>query len=108
MTSPSASPEIGPWRRARPLLGTYVEITLDAPRAPYPALAFETAFAETVRVLGRIDGCFANAGVAGLGASTAFADMSTDEWRRVLDEMLMLTRAVTRVARSARSSPAGS
>ena len=50
MTSPSASPEIGPWRRARPLLGTYVEITLDAPGAPYPAQAFETAFAEIGRI----------------------------------------------------------
>lgn len=50
MTSPSASPQIGPWRRARPLLGTYVEITLDAPGAPYPAQAFETAFAEIGRI----------------------------------------------------------
>ena len=50
MTSPSASPEIGPWRRARPLLGTYVEITLDAPGAPYPAQAFEMAFAEIGRI----------------------------------------------------------
>ncbi|MGB2941307.1 MAG: FAD:protein FMN transferase [Candidatus Macondimonas sp.] len=50
MTSPSASPEIGPWRRARPLLGTYVEITLDAPGAPYPTQAFETAFAQIGRI----------------------------------------------------------
>ncbi len=50
MTSPSASPEIGPWRRARPLLGTYVEITLDAPGAAYPVQAFETAFAEIGRI----------------------------------------------------------
>ncbi len=50
MTSPSASPEIGPWRRARPLLGTYVEITLDAPGAAYPAQGFETAFAEIGRI----------------------------------------------------------
>lgn len=50
MTSPSASPEIGPWRRARPLLGTYVEITINAPGVPYPAQAFETAFAEVGRI----------------------------------------------------------
>ncbi len=50
MTSPATSSEIGPWRRARPLLGTYVEITLDAPGAPYPAQAFETAFAEISRI----------------------------------------------------------
>jgi NAD(P)-dependent dehydrogenase (short-subunit alcohol dehydrogenase family) len=46
--------------------------------------AVEAAFAETVHVLGRVDGCFANAGVAALGTPTAFADMSTDEWRRVI------------------------
>jgi thiamine biosynthesis lipoprotein len=50
MMSSCASPEIGPWRRARPLLGTYVEITLDAPGAPYPAQAFEAAFAEIGRI----------------------------------------------------------
>jgi NAD(P)-dependent dehydrogenase (short-subunit alcohol dehydrogenase family) len=46
--------------------------------------AVETAFAETVRILGRVDGCFANAGVSGRGGSISFADMSADEWRRVL------------------------
>jgi len=50
MMSPTASPEIGPWRRARPLLGTYVEITLDAPGAAYPGQAFEMAFAEISRI----------------------------------------------------------
>jgi NAD(P)-dependent dehydrogenase (short-subunit alcohol dehydrogenase family) len=35
-------------------------------------------------VLGRVDGCFANAGVSALGGTTGFADMSTAEWHRVL------------------------
>lgn len=40
------------------------------------------AFARTVDTLGRVDGCFANAGVSGRGA-VAFRDMPVDEWRRV-------------------------
>ena len=40
--------------------------------------AVETAFAETLRQLGRVDGCFANAGVAGRG-SASFVEMATDE-----------------------------
>jgi NAD(P)-dependent dehydrogenase (short-subunit alcohol dehydrogenase family) len=46
--------------------------------------AVEAAFAETVRTLGRVDGCFANAGVSGRGITRSFAQMTTDEWRRVL------------------------
>jgi NAD(P)-dependent dehydrogenase (short-subunit alcohol dehydrogenase family) len=46
--------------------------------------AVEAAFAETVKTLGRVDGCFANAGVSGRGITRSFAQMSTDEWRRVL------------------------
>ena len=45
--------------------------------------AVDSAFAETVRVLGRVDGCFANAGVSGRGTAS-FLDMKSDEWRRVL------------------------
>jgi NAD(P)-dependent dehydrogenase (short-subunit alcohol dehydrogenase family) len=45
--------------------------------------AVEQAFAETLRVLGRVDGCFANAGVSGRGASS-FLEISPEEWRRVL------------------------
>ena len=45
--------------------------------------AVETAFAETLRQLGRVDGCFANAGVAGRG-SASFVEMATEEWQRVL------------------------
>jgi hypothetical protein len=46
--------------------------------------AVEAAFAETVKQLGRVDGCFANAGVSGRGGATSFAQMSTEEWHRVL------------------------
>ena len=45
--------------------------------------AVERAFAETVKELGRVDGCFANAGVSGRGQKS-FLDMSTEEWNRVL------------------------
>ncbi len=44
--------------------------------------AVEDAFAETIDVLGRVDACFANAGVSGMAPS--FAEMPTEEWRRVL------------------------
>ena len=46
--------------------------------------AVEAAFAQTVRELGRVDGCFANAGVIGRDGSASFVDMSAEEWRRVL------------------------
>ena len=45
--------------------------------------AVEAAFAETVGRLGRVDGCFANAGVSGRGTAS-FLEMSGEEWRRVL------------------------
>jgi NAD(P)-dependent dehydrogenase (short-subunit alcohol dehydrogenase family) len=45
--------------------------------------AVEAAMAETLRVLGRVDGCFANAGVSGRGTSS-FLALSAQEWRRVL------------------------
>lgn len=49
--SPSARAETGPWRRARPLLGTFVEITLsESAESGYPAVAFEAAFAAIARV----------------------------------------------------------
>ncbi len=44
--------------------------------------AVEKAFAETVEELGRVDACFANAGVPPLAPS--FAEMTIEEWRRVL------------------------
>jgi len=45
--------------------------------------AVEAAMTETLSVLGRVDGCFANAGVSGRGTSS-FLALSAEEWRRVL------------------------
>ena len=42
----------------------------------------EHCFAETLKAFGRVDACFANAGVPPLAPS--FVEMSTEEWRRVL------------------------
>lgn len=39
-------------------------------------------FHETLEEFGRVDGCFANAGIGGRG--TAFEELTTDEWRRML------------------------
>jgi hypothetical protein len=46
--------------------------------------AVEASFRKTVDVMGRVDGCFANAGVSGRGGAPAFTEMTADEWRRVL------------------------
>lgn len=46
--------------------------------------AVERAFAETVAAFGRVDACFANAGVSGRSAGAGFLEMTTAEWRRVL------------------------
>ena len=43
-------------------------------------------FSATLDALGRIDACFANAGVAGIAPSSA--EMDTDEWRRVISANL--------------------
>jgi NAD(P)-dependent dehydrogenase (short-subunit alcohol dehydrogenase family) len=45
--------------------------------------AVAEAFAQTLAALGRVDGCFANAGVGGRGAAS-FLDITSEEWRRVL------------------------
>jgi hypothetical protein len=45
--------------------------------------AVEAAMAETLSVFGRVDGCFANAGVSGRG-SASFLALSAEEWHRVL------------------------
>ena len=45
--------------------------------------AVEAAFARTLEALGRVDGCFANAGVGG-GGSASFLEMTAEQWRRVL------------------------
>lgn len=49
--------------------------------------AVNDAFAKTLGEHGRVDGCFANAGVSGRnlkhGKPADFADMETEEWKRV-------------------------
>jgi NAD(P)-dependent dehydrogenase (short-subunit alcohol dehydrogenase family) len=45
--------------------------------------AVANGFATAVSALGRVHGCFANAGVSGVAAS--FMGLELDEWRRVLD-----------------------
>lgn len=45
--------------------------------------AVDQAFAESLRQLGRVDGCFANAGVAGFSRKS-FTEMTREEWERVL------------------------
>ncbi len=44
--------------------------------------AVETAFARTLEEFGRVDGCFANAGVSGRGGKP-FLEMTSAEWHRV-------------------------
>lgn len=44
--------------------------------------AVEVAFARTLDHFGRVDGCFANAGVSGRGGRS-FLEMSSEEWHRV-------------------------
>ncbi len=41
----------------------------------------ENCFAETLAELGRVDGCFANAGTG--GRADSFMEMTTEEWKRV-------------------------
>ena len=45
--------------------------------------AVQVAFAETLKTHSRVDGCFANAGIGGLG--TRFDETSAEEWHRVID-----------------------
>ncbi len=60
--------------------------------------AVEAAIAEALATLGRIDACFANAGVSGRAPS--FLEMTADEWRRVLsvnlDGVFFTLRGVAR------------
>lgn len=44
--------------------------------------AVEQSFAETLEVFGRVDGCFANSGVAKSGR---FEEFSSDDWRHVMN-----------------------
>ena len=43
----------------------------------------EKRFAEAVASLGPVHACFANAGVSGRSDVKSFAEMSTEEWKRV-------------------------
>ncbi len=45
--------------------------------------AVEQGFAETIKTLGHVDNCVANAGVSGRGQG-AILQMTTEEWRRVM------------------------
>lgn len=60
--------------------------------------AVEASFAATVEALGKIDSCFANAGVGGQAPS--FLEMTDDEWQRVmrvnLDGAFYTLQAATR------------
>jgi NAD(P)-dependent dehydrogenase (short-subunit alcohol dehydrogenase family) len=62
--------------------------------------AVEHAFASTLDLLGRIDGCFANAGVSGRSGGRPFHEMTTEEWHRVtrvnLDGAFYTFRAAAR------------
>jgi NAD(P)-dependent dehydrogenase (short-subunit alcohol dehydrogenase family) len=60
--------------------------------------AVADAFAQTVKHFGRVDACFANAGIGGGG--TAFVDITSEQWRRVtavnLDGVFFTFRAAAR------------
>ena len=57
----------------------------------------EAAFAATVEAMGKVDACFANAGIAG---AAPFLEMTLDEWRRVtrvnLDGAFLTLRTAAR------------
>jgi NAD(P)-dependent dehydrogenase (short-subunit alcohol dehydrogenase family) len=61
--------------------------------------AVEGAFATTVKELGKVDSCFANAGIGGASPG-GFAEFPTEQWRRVmrvnLDGVFYTLRAATR------------
>src|SRR4051794_28368519 len=44
--------------------------------------AVEAAFAATLEAMGKVDSCFANAGIG--GGARSFMEMTTEEWHRVL------------------------
>ncbi|HEV8518625.1 MAG TPA: SDR family oxidoreductase [Burkholderiales bacterium] len=44
----------------------------------------ERAFADTVNHFGRVDACFANAGVIGSSGVKSFVELTAEEWRRVM------------------------
>lgn len=59
----------------------------------------EDSFAETLKAFGRVDSCFANAGIGG-GSPLPFYEQPTDAWRRVwsvnLDGAFYTLRAASR------------
>jgi NAD(P)-dependent dehydrogenase (short-subunit alcohol dehydrogenase family) len=61
--------------------------------------AVNDAFAATVDTMGRVDGCFANAGVGG-GGVASFLEMTSEQWHRVtrvnLDGAFYTFRAAAR------------
>ncbi len=64
--------------------------------------AVEREMAATLKALGRLDACFANAGVSGRGgAHKIFSEMTTAEWHRVtrvhIDGTFFTFRAATRI-----------
>ena len=71
----------------------------------------ESAFAAALKAMGRIDGCFANAGVS--QARAPLAELDTKEWRRVLsvnlDGAFFTLRAAARhmVERAKAGEPGG-
>jgi len=62
--------------------------------------AVERAFADTLATFGRVDACFANAGVSGRSGGQGFVEMTAEEWRRVtsvnLDGAFFTLRAAAR------------
>ena len=60
----------------------------------------EKCFADTVAHFGRVDACFANAGVSGRAEVKSFTTLSTEEWKRVtrvnLDGAFFTLRAAAR------------
>jgi NAD(P)-dependent dehydrogenase (short-subunit alcohol dehydrogenase family) len=71
----------------------------------------ETRFQDTLAAFGRVDACFANAGV--IAPPTSFLDMKADDWRRVisinLDGAFHVLRAASRhmVERAKRNDAGG-
>jgi len=62
--------------------------------------AVERAFADALSTFGRVDACFANAGVSGRSGGQGFVEMTAEEWRRVtsvnLDGAFFTLRAAAR------------
>ena len=60
----------------------------------------DRCFADAVAHFGRVDSCFANAGVSGRAEVKSFMEMSTEEWKRVtrvnLDGAFFTLRAAAR------------